>query len=378
MTSGAAVAIAPPAAGDARPQPVAHEQRWSQKDTTPAAIERALRELLVRYHAKVPGRAPARTLSLVVVVDDAEHRALREQLTWAARRYASRTVICLLEPGRRSIDASAHLIAGEPMPPAVWSISHEQVTVTIGDEHLARLHGIVKPLLLRDLPALLWIPRITDDRVHAIVPLAQALLLDSITEPATERAFARVTELADRTEEVVDLAWLRTEPWRQRLAGIFDAPARRAQLDAINAVHIRHEPRSRAVALLLVGWLASRLGWATSRLIPVSRYGHLSGHATTPRLELALRLAPAPQQRVPGLAGVTITTATGMTLALDRGPGGLHARCTEPRQAPPRWTLLGASRGETGILGEGIRQALLRDHTYPPALDSAAGLTGAG
>jgi hypothetical protein len=33
--------------------------------------------------------------------------------------------------------------------------------------------------------------------------------------------------------------------------------------------------------------------------------------------------------------------------------------------------VLGASRGEAGILGEGIRQALLRDPTYRPALAAA-------
>ena len=32
---------------------------------------------------------------------------------------------------------------------------------------------------------------------------------------------------------------------------------------------------------------------------------------------------------------------------------------------------MGASRGEAGILGEGIRQALLRDPTYRPALAAA-------
>ena len=35
------------------------------------------------------------------------------------------------------------------------------------------------------------------------------------------------------------------------------------------------------------------------------------------------------------------------------------------------WTVMGASRGEGGILGEGVRQALLRDPTYRPALQSA-------
>jgi hypothetical protein len=33
--------------------------------------------------------------------------------------------------------------------------------------------------------------------------------------------------------------------------------------------------------------------------------------------------------------------------------------------------VLGASRGEQGILGEGIRQALLRDPTYVPSLKAA-------
>jgi hypothetical protein len=35
---------------------------------------------------------------------------------------------------------------------------------------------------------------------------------------------------------------------------------------------------------------------------------------------------------------------------------------------------MGASRGEGGILGEGVRQALLRDPTYRPALAAAQGM----
>jgi hypothetical protein len=38
--------------------------------------------------------------------------------------------------------------------------------------------------------------------------------------------------------------------------------------------------------------------------------------------------------------------------------------------------VLGASRGEAGILGEGIRQALLRDPTFAPALRAACGAVG--
>ena len=72
-----------------------------------------------------------------------------------------------------------------------------------------------------------------------------------------------------------------------------------------------------------------------------------------------------------GLEGLTLKTASGRQLRLDRGLGGLHARERNAQGEERTWTILGASRGETGILGEGIRQALLRDPTYVPALKAA-------
>ncbi len=92
----------------------------------------------------------------------------------------------------------------------------------------------------------------------------------------------------------------------------------------------------------------------------------------TRRQDVALRLQSAPELSVRGLAGLTLETAGGWSLRLDRGPGGLHAFRRDPRGLEREWTLLGASRGEAGILGEGIRQALLRDPTYAPALAAVA------
>jgi hypothetical protein len=77
--------------------------------------------------------------------------------------------------------------------------------------------------------------------------------------------------------------------------------------------------------------------------------------------------------QVRGLAGVTLETASGRHLSLDRGPGGLRAHYRNARGDERRWTIMGASRGEAGILGEGIRQAFLRDPTYAPALSAANG-----
>jgi hypothetical protein len=90
-----------------------------------------------------------------------------------------------------------------------------------------------------------------------------------------------------------------------------------------------------------------------------------------------IRLEAAADLTVPGLAGVQIQTASGTTISLDRGPGGLHAKRIRRDGRENKWVVIGASRGEAGILGEGIRQALLRDPTYRPALDCALALLGA-
>jgi len=134
---------------------------------------------------------------------------------------------------------------------------------------------------------------------------------------------------------------------------------------------VRHGANSSASALLLAGWLASRLDWQPSRLAVRNGDG-MRGVAQRADAEVELELAPV-QLAVPGLAGVSVVFQNGFSLALDRAAGGLQAETSSPDGNRARWRVLGASRGEGGILGEGVRQALLRDPTYGPALAAARG-----
>jgi hypothetical protein len=104
--------------------------------------------------------------------------------------------------------------------------------------------------------------------------------------------------------------------------------------------------------------------------------GTMLVRASTRKHEVRLRLEADERQEVPGLAGISLVTSTGMSLSLDRGPGGLSAKRTMRDGRESAYVVLGASRGETGILGEGIRQALLRDPTYGPALAAASAMLG--
>jgi hypothetical protein len=186
--------------------------------------------------------------------------------------------------------------------------------------------------------------------------------------PSVDEALARACELT-RDFHVVDLAWLRSTPWRERIAMSFDPAPMRPELRRLTAVTVRHHPDSAVAGLLLVGWLAARLGWTPGAMI--RRHDLLYGRATGPRQDVALTLEPEEALSAPGLAGITIEMASGTSLALDRGPGGLHAERRTRDGRKWRWTIMGASRGESGILGDGIRAALLRDRTYGPALACA-------
>jgi glucose-6-phosphate dehydrogenase assembly protein OpcA len=347
-----------------------NDQTWFARDTTPAAIESALRRLLVdRRHGEAGAAIPARVLNLVAVVDRQWRGEVENRLERVGRYHASRTVLIAVDPGRKKMDARATVITDEDHLHEV-STTHEHVVVDIGRHHIKHLATIVDPLVVTDLPTMLWSPHGHPDAIDELLPLAQVVLLDSVDEPDLEDAVGRARELQQRAY-VVDLAWLRSTPWRERIAAAFDPERERLQLPTISSVEIQHHPDSTVAGVLLLGWLSSRLGWKPG---PLARRtdGALEGRARTRKGEVRMTLRPEPEQAVRGLAGLTVETGNGTTLSLGRGQGGLQARRTTRRGAEQAWTIMGASRGEPGILGEGIRQALLRDPTYGPALESAA------
>jgi glucose-6-phosphate dehydrogenase assembly protein OpcA len=342
---------------------------WSDRDVKPADVEAALRDLLMRHHAEMKVDAPARVLNLVAVVDRQWRGEIENRLERVGRYHASRTVLLAVERGRTTMDATARIIAPEDPQAGEFALTHEHVVLDIGPQHLEHLFTVVDPLVVTDLPTMVWTPHGHEDAVDRLLPLAQIVLRDSVQEPDLADAIHRARNLAEKVY-VVDLAWLRSTPWRERVAATFDPPPFRAQLGAISSVTIRHHPDSAAAGMLYFGWLATRLGWTAGPLY--ARHGGYQGRARAKRQEVALSLDPKPDQSTPGLAGITIETAQGLEVSLDRGPGGLHAHRRTRKGNEIDWTVLGASRGEAGILGEGIRQAMLRDPTYRPALDAAA------
>ena len=347
---------------------------WSEERTTPEAAADALRELVHERHTENGGYSPARTINMVAFVDRQYSGEVANRLRGVGRYHASRLIVLAYEPRREHIDARVSVSADEEPAPGEISLLHESVVIELGKKHMEHIATVVDPLVVTDLPTLLWSPHGHHDAIEALAPLGQAVLLDSVEDPVWREALDWAGTLSGRLY-VVDLAWLRSTPWRERIAGAFARPQRSSELDTIARVTIRHHPQFTVTAMLLVGWLASRLGWQVEPLaVHAGTRAVVSGNAHARRQDISLSLQSMPDQQVPGLAGVTLETASGRLLTLDRGPGGLEAEERTPHGDARRWMILGASRGEGGILGEGIRQALLRDPTYAPALRAATAM----
>jgi glucose-6-phosphate dehydrogenase assembly protein OpcA len=343
---------------------------WSAEDTTPSAIEAAL-ERLLNERAEEGGRAyaPARVLNLIVVTDSDGRAGVVERLESVGRVNPSRTVLLLVEEGRTTLDAWATMACEVPSEPGTLAVCRERVELQVGAVHLSHLASVVDSLLV-DLPTVVWSPHGLEEALDGLLPVADAVLIDSSAAPTPTQAVEHAAVLARRAE-VVDLAWLRTAPWRECAAGAFEPPSWRSGLTEIDRVTVRHGPDSVVSGLLLAGWFASKLRWAPGELRR-SEEGW-EGHAESDSGEVELRFEVT-ELGVPGLAGLTVETRSGLMLALDRSPGGLASVRRDAEGRESAWKVLGASRGEGGVLREALRDALVLDPTYRPALTAAAAM----
>jgi glucose-6-phosphate dehydrogenase assembly protein OpcA len=237
----------------------------------------------------------------IVVVARREVHALRAAQTIAtlAMRHPSRAIVVLGD----------HREAG---PAGISLHAAEQDLTTYSERILVRARGpvgerlgsVIVPLLVPDLPIFVWwteAPALGSPHFEQLSLLAHRLLVDSADFARPERTLPELATLCvvERRCALTDLNWARLTPWRELLVQFFDVPAWRGILGAIDGVRISFavDADGREIhpsqALLLVGWLASRLGWhATGRIAPSEAGGHLFAMARGDGAKVHVRLRP--------------------------------------------------------------------------------------
>ncbi len=217
----------------------------------------------------------ANTLNLIAVADTRRHANLITDTVSRLRDFLpSRTIIFITEMDDTCEHAwDVHLQLNEAHTEAdAPAIRFETITINADPKVSGHLASLVAPLLVSELPTFLWWP--SGDFANSpifqdLVEIVDRLIVDSAQLGSEASGVAHLRTLLDDEDDpwVGDFTWLRLAPWRQLIAQFFDPPNVRRCLTTVSEINIAYAQTRQdqssgfAAALLIVGWLASRLDW---------------------------------------------------------------------------------------------------------------------
>jgi hypothetical protein len=227
-------------------------ERWMGEDVSVAAIERELARL--RGTSDQGPRLRTSVMTHLAWLPVEWVGAARATLAGLAERHPSRTILLEPEPdaGSDGIDTRLSL-ESFPLDNVARHVCSEVIELRLRGRRCQAPASVVTPLLIPDLPVFLrWRgrPPFAAGELEQLVEVADRLIVDSEEWPDVEDGFRSLAGYVDRVA-VSDIAWGRLLSWRQTLAGLWPEIASVRRLDVAGP-----EPE----ALLLAGWLRSRLG----------------------------------------------------------------------------------------------------------------------
>lgn len=216
---------------------------------------------LTRLHAEHQGRerlhAAARTMNVVVgpCRGDLEDRVV-EEIARLGSHSPARSIV-MRDHREDRLDAEI-VIDCESRPEAGRvGICHDRIVLDADLARLAHADSLIAPLLVADLPTVLWLPDPGfGDPDPRLTERALQVVLDS---GEVEDGLEIAAGIAER-KPVCDLAWIRLERWRAAVASTWDPPERRPLLAQLDAVEISYGSDAAADAALAAGWIMARTG----------------------------------------------------------------------------------------------------------------------
>ncbi len=253
-----------------------------QGEARPVALENIEKGLTALWQAATKANPDdankavmrACVFNLVICVDGDEQLAQATetvaQITWS---YPCRALVLVRKPEEAQSETTASISAHCQLPTATGNrVCCEQITIVGTGQAADGLWSMVLPLLVPDLPVVLWWPG--DPCIHEalfdrLLETADRLIVDSRAFIDPGATFTRLAQLVGTGHKVAfsDLSWSRLNTWRLNMAEFFDQPEFLPYLSHIDRLEIHYEaPENHqhpnfSEALLLIGWLAYQLGW---------------------------------------------------------------------------------------------------------------------
>ena len=199
----------------------------------------------------------------------------------------------------------------------------EQTTVLASGSAMRALGNIIQLLLKPDLPVYLWWlgdpPDSGDNTFSNLMDLSDRVIFDSTGFFNPEQDMRTLAELSEAypNSALSDLNWGRITPWLQLVAQFFDTPEYRPYLSGVNSIEVEHavipvmaQVRTEqgdvspnpARALLLAGWLKTRLGWTIAEDASGHHHDTASGtyHWNMERSPRTTRMLTSPRNKAGG------------------------------------------------------------------------------
>lgn len=244
-----------------------------------AGIERELAAMWQRASgegsAGESGVVRACALNLIIYTTPQDNRdQLGEMLEIVNEHHPGRTLLLFSDREAREARLEAYVSTRcRLLGSSRQQICGEQVTIEAAGAVVARVASAIAPLLVADVPVFLWwkdIPHDEDELFDRMSRMADRVVIDSASFDHPYADLIRLDEVVkalSREARISDLNWGRLTSWRTLLASFWDVSDYRMHLERVERVVIAYDPPDAAPdeiapkALLLAGWLASRLGW---------------------------------------------------------------------------------------------------------------------
>ncbi len=163
-------------------------------------------------------------MTLVVAADSAaDCQELRHTLGVLMHDHPARAIVLRLDE-KPGLDASVFSQCWMPFGKH-QQICAEGIEITAGVNEMGEVAQLLLPLIVSDLPAVLWCRGNRVFSEHAftpLLPLVQKVIVDSAMAPDPPAAIAMIRDLHRQGRLVADLAWTKLTGLRELMASLFD------------------------------------------------------------------------------------------------------------------------------------------------------------
>lgn len=227
-------------------------------------IEASLRHLWQRCDQDRGTLNRSLTMNLIAVTDPDHEATMRDVVDQLPRRHPCRAFVVIVDKACSSIETT--IAAQAQDRPGGREIVLEQITLRSSLDDFHKLAGVIRPLLVSDIPTHhYWATALPKrlDRLHILGDLADQVLLDSrlFDDPLVDLGRVQSVEhgVGEQDLRITDLTWFRVRPWRRALAEAFE----QFSWDRSEPTEVRiatpQNPSAIAAGLHLSVWLRQRL-----------------------------------------------------------------------------------------------------------------------